>query len=90
MMVISMTDNDNDDDDDKLYKPKQPSVTNKIARIGRNTGVANLNYLRIIILMIDRDYDIFILMIVIMTFENLKNMRIRIQNIFGYYAKLEV
>ena len=31
-----------------LYKPKQPSVTNKIARIGRNTGVANLMMMIII------------------------------------------
>ena len=37
--MISIT----DDDDGKLYKPKQPSVTNRIARIGRNTGVPNLN-----------------------------------------------
>ena len=25
-----------------IYKPKQPSVTKRIARIGLNTGVANL------------------------------------------------
>ena len=61
MMVISIT-----DDDDKLYKPKQPSVTNKIARNGRNTGVANLNCM------------IIIFMTVIMAFENLNNMMIKI------------
>ena len=48
-VYVEYDDDDNDVWDGALYKPKQPSVTNRIARNGRNTGVANLINMMIII-----------------------------------------